>query len=276
MDLTGLVYLGRPYSEYAKVIIKYSYLDSIIQPQGWKVWSTTDPRLDGATFAEYENVGPGNWENNTAARLAFGNATLLSADTYTLGEVMASTSWIDMTYWNSINTPQPAAVPAPIVGNSTTPPAGACIVSKAAIPGLTTYSSVAQCIALLPATSVVSTIFIYPGTYNEQLTFNRSGATIFQGYADTPSSYSSNQVVITNSYGVDTQSDESNSDSATFYSRGKNVKFYNINLVNTFGTEEDYASLAFAIGNNGNASFYGCQIIGNQDTLDVNIGKLLW
>jgi hypothetical protein len=36
VDLTQLVYLGRPYSQYAKVIIKYSYLDSIIQPQGWK------------------------------------------------------------------------------------------------------------------------------------------------------------------------------------------------------------------------------------------------
>jgi pectin methylesterase-like acyl-CoA thioesterase len=93
------------------------------------------------------------------------------------------------------------------------------------------------------------------------------------GYTDTPDSYSSNQVIITNSRGVDTQSDESNSDSATFYSRGKNVKFYNINLVNTFGTTDDFASLGFAIGNDGNASFYGCQIIGNQDTFDVNVGK---
>ena len=276
VDLTQSVYLGRPYSQYAKVIIKYSYLDTIIQPQGWKAWSTTDPRLDGATFAEYENTGPGNWENNTASRLAFGNATLLTSDTYTLSNVMASTSWIDMTYWDSIVTPQPSVTTTVnstgSAGNSTSPPAGACIVSKTAIAGQTTFSTIAGCINNLTSSSALATIFIYPGTYNEQLTFNRSGATVFQGYTETPDSYSSNQVIITNSHGVDTQSDESNSDSATLYSRSKNLKMYNINLVNSFGQTQDYASLGFAIGNNGNASFYGCQVIGNQDTFDVNVG----
>ncbi|KAH6664821.1 pectin lyase fold/virulence factor [Halenospora varia] len=275
VDLTHLVYIGRPYSKYAKVIVKYSYLDSIIQPAGWKAWSTTDPRLDYVTFAEYENSGPGNWENNTAARVAFGNATLLTSDTYTLSSVMASTSWIDMTYWNSIVTPQPAVITSSsTTGNSTSPPTGACIVSQTAISGQTTYSTIAECIATLPSTSAIATVFIYPGTYNEQLTFNRSGETVFRGYADSPSHYSSNQVTITNSHGVDTQSDESNSDSATFYSRGKNVKFYNINMINAFGATNDYASLAFAVGNSGNASFYGCQMIGNQDTFDINAGNV--
>jgi hypothetical protein len=275
VDLTDLVYLGRPYSKYATVIVKYSYLDSIIQPAGWKAWSTTDPRLDYVTFAEYQNSGPGNWENNTAARVAFGNATLLTSDRYLLSDVMSSTSWIDMTYWDSIVTPQPVTkiVTGSTIGNSTTPPSGACIVSKSPVVNLTTYSTIAGCINALPSGSALATIFIYPGTYNEQLTFNRSGETIFQGYTQNSSNYSTNQVIITNSHGVDTQSDESNSDSATMYSRGKNLKMYNINLVNTFGTTADYASLGFAIGNNGNASFYGCKVIGNQDTFDVNVGK---
>lgn len=272
-DLNQQVYLGRPYNAYARVIIKYSYLDTIIHPAGWKVWSATDPRTDYVTFVEYQNTGPGNWENNAVARVGFGNATLLTSDTYGLSSVMASTSWIDMTYWDSIVTPQPAVVVVEI-GNSTTPPPGACIVSKTAIADTVTYASIAECIALLPSTSVVSTVFIYPGTYNEQVTFNRSGATIFQGYTNTPTKYSTNQVIITNSAGVDTQGDGTNSDSATFYSRGKNVKFYNINMVNTFGKIADYASLGFSVGNNGNASFYGCQILGNQDTFNVNVGKL--
>src|SRR5205085_2649183 len=108
VDLNQKVYLGRPYSAFARVVIKNSYLDSIIQPAGWKTWSATDPRTDHVTFAEYQNVGPGNWENNAAGRIGFGNATLLTSDTYTLSSVMASTSWIDMTYWDSIVTPQPA------------------------------------------------------------------------------------------------------------------------------------------------------------------------
>jgi pectin methylesterase-like acyl-CoA thioesterase len=276
VNLTQAVYLGRPYSQYAKVIVKYSYLDSTIQPAGWKAWSTTDPRLDGVTFAEFENVGPGNWESNAAARISFGNATLLTSDTYTLSGVMASTSWIDMTYWNSIVVPQPSTTTTitPVsTGNSTSPAAGDCIVSKTAIAGQKTFSTIAGCIRNLTSSSANATIFIYPGTYDEQLTLNRSGATIFQGYTTSPDGYSSNQVIITNSVGVNTQSSESNSDSATLYSRGKNLKLYNINLVNTFGQTNDYASLGFAIGNNGYASFYGCQIIGNQDTFDVNIGR---
>tara|TARA_R110002060_G_scaffold42741_3_gene54273 strand:- start:933 stop:2081 length:1149 start_codon:yes stop_codon:yes gene_type:complete len=271
-DLNQQVYLGRPYNAYARVVVKYSYLDSIIQPAGWKVWSATDPRTDYITFAEYQNTGPGNWESNAVARASFGNATLLTSDTYSLSSVMASTSWIDMTYWDSIVTPQPTIAPVE-TSNSTIPPSGACIVSKTAITGQVTYTTIAQCIALLPTTSAIQTIFIYPGTYNEQLTFNRSAATIFKGYSEDPTNYATNQVIITNSAGVDTQGDASNSDSATFYSRGKNVKFYNINLVNTFGKAADYASLGFSVGNNGNASFYGCQILGNQDTFNVNVGK---
>jgi len=221
------------------------------------------------------NIGPGNWQNNKDARLAFGNATLATSDAYPLASVMASTSWIDMTHWNSIVTPQPAVVapPPPVVANTTTPVDGACIVSKTAIAGKTTFDTITGCIASLPATSAVATVFIYPGVYNEKIVFNRSGATVFRGYADKPSDYASNQVTILNAGGVDTQADQSNSDSATFYSRGKNAKFYNINIVNNFGTAQNYASLGFAVANNGFASFYGCQILGNQDTLFINTGK---
>ena len=176
VDLTQSVYLGRPYSKFAKVVIKYSYMDSTIHPAGWKAWSTTDPRLDSITFAEYQNLGPGNWENNVADRLAFGNATLLTSDTYTLASVMASTSWIDMTYWDSIVTPQTAIVP-PVThsGNSTVPVDGACIVSKIVIAGEQTYPTIAECIAQLPASNALATIFIYAGVYDEQLTFKYVG-----------------------------------------------------------------------------------------------------
>ena len=295
--------MGRPYSQYAKVVIKYSYLGSIIQPQGWKAWSTTDPRLDGVAFAEYENVGPGNWENNAAARLTFGNATLLTSDTYTPSEVMASTSRIDMTYWNSIVTPQPSTTTVPptnTTGDSTSPPAGACIVSKTAITGQTTYSTIAGCINSLPSTSTLATIFIYLGTYGEQLTFNRSGVTIFQGYADTPGSYSSNQVTITNSFGVDMQTDESNSDSANFYSRGKNVKFYNLNLIVSYNPVQSFGKRRVDSALTGSAIHLrihselqrtmrrlvlqlatmamllstAVKFLGNQDTFDVNVGTL--
>lgn len=240
VDLTGAVYLGRPYSQYAVVVIKNSYLDKTIQAAGWKIWSTTDPRTGGITFAEYNNDGPGNWGNNTAAREAFGYATLLTSDTYSLASVMDSTDWIDMTYFNDIQTPQPKTVVTPPVTTAydgTTPPAGAFIVSKNAIEGKTTYSTIQAALNALPASSsVTATVFIYPGTYNEQLILSKSGTTIFLGYSSSPKDYTQNQVTITYNTGIDTQADASNSDSATVYATGNYFQAVNINFANTFGT----------------------------------------
>ncbi|PYH82409.1 pectin lyase-like protein [Aspergillus uvarum CBS 121591] len=278
VDLTELVYLGRPYSKYALVVVKNSYLTDIINPSGWKVWSTTDPRTDYVTFAEYNNSGPGNWENNAASREAFEYCTLLTSDTYTLAEVMGSTDWIDMTYWDSIVTPEPASTTTTTTGSNsttvydgTTPPAGAYIVSKTAIANVTTYDTIQSALNALPTSSKVTpTVFIYPGTYEEQLVVNRSGTTIFMGYSDNHLDYSSNQVTIQYNHGVDTQADESNSDSATVYATGNYFQAVNINFVNNYGTTKNYASLGFALKSSKYASLYGCQVTGNQDALLIN------
>ncbi|XXH00442.1 hypothetical protein Hte_006787 [Hypoxylon texense] len=276
VDLTGLVYLGRPYSQYASVVIKNSYLDDVIQPAGWKIWSTTDPRTDHVTFAEYNNVGPGNWENNAAAREAFQNCTLLTKDDYPLTSVMDSTDWIDMTYWDSIVTPTPATETTNPTNPTTTysgtePPADAYIVSKTAIDGKTTYDTIQSALDALPTSSkTTATVFIYPGTYEEKLVLSKSGTTILLGYSTSPGDYSQNQVTITYNAGIDTQSDASNSDSATVYATGNYFQAVNINFANTFGTTKDYASLGFGVKSSKYASLYGCQVYGNQDALLIN------
>ncbi|OTA62392.1 carbohydrate esterase family 8 protein [Hypoxylon sp. EC38] len=289
------VYLGRPYSAYAKVVFKNSYLDSVIQPIGWKNWSATDPRIDHVTFAEFNNTGPGNWQNNAAARKSFGHASLLTSDDYPLSAVMDSTSWIDSTYSNSISVPaglsalqtkdpsstnlsnlsfSMVSTTSSSEADSTAPADGDYIVSKSPIKGKTVYSSFTEVIAAIQSISSkqVITVFIYPGVYQEQIVFNRSGTTIFRGYSEDPSNYAQNQAILQNSHGVDTQADQSNSDSATLYSRAQYLQLYNINLNNIFGQAHNYASLGFASGNNGYTSFYGCQITGNQDTFDLNKG----
>ncbi|KAF1999150.1 carbohydrate esterase family 8 protein [Amniculicola lignicola CBS 123094] len=280
-DLTNTVYLGRPYSQYALVVIKNSYLDKTIHPSGWKIWSATDPRTDYITFAEYNNSGPSNWENNAAARLAYGNATLLTSDSYPLASVMDSTSWIDMTYWNSIVTPQPAVVitvptNTTTSGNSTfdgtTPPTGALVVSKNPITGITTYNTIQGALDAASASSKVNaTIFIYPGVYQEQLIVNKSGHTIFRGYSSATSDYSQNQVTIQFNHGVDTQATTgSNTDGATVYAKGNYFHAFNINFKNNNGTQQDIASLGFAVQSSKYAALFGCQIYGNQDTLSIS------
>jgi pectin methylesterase-like acyl-CoA thioesterase len=280
-DLTNTVYLGRPYSQYALVVVKNSYLDKTIIPAGWKIWSATDPRTGGVTFAEYNNSGPSNWENNAVARQGFGFATLLTSDTYSLSSVMDSTEWIDMTYWDSIVTPQPLiTVPVPTnitvngtsVFNGTAPPAGAIIVSKSPINGLTTYSTIQSALDAAPVSSKVNaTIFIYPGIYNEQLIINKSGHTIFQGYSESTDDFSKNQVTIQFNHGIDTQGTSgSNTDGATVYATGNYFHAFNINFRNNLGTTQNIASLAFAVKSSKYAALYGCQIYGNQDTLSVS------
>ncbi|KAI8932077.1 hypothetical protein NX059_010964 [Plenodomus lindquistii] len=282
VDLTNKVYLGRPYSQYALVVVKNSYIDKTINPVGWKIWSATDPRTAAITFAEYNNVGPSNWENNVASRQTFGYATLLTSDSYPLSSVMDSTEWIDMTYWNSIVTPQPAApvvvsptnttVNGSSVFNGTAPPTGALIVSKTPITGVTTYLTIQAALDAAPTTSKINaTIFIYPGVYEEQLILNKSGHTIFQGFSSATDDYKQNQVTIQFSRGIDTQGTSgSNTDGATVYATGNYFHAYNINFRNNFGTQQNMASLGFAVKSSKYAGLYGCQVYGNQDTLSVS------
>ena len=264
------------------MIVKNSYIDSTIAPAGWKVWSATDPRTDHIEFAEFNNSGPSNWENNSAARQAFGFATLLTADTYSLSSVMDSTEWIDMTYWSSIVTPA-AATGIPVgptnitVGgnstfNGTSPPTDALVVSKSPITGVTTYQTIQDALNAAPTNSKINaTIFIYPGVYNEQLIVNKSGTTIFMGYSNATDDYSANQVSIEFNHGIDTQgTDASNTDGATVYATGNYFYAYNINFRNVAGTTKNIASLGFAVKSSKFAALYSCQIYGNQDTLDIS------
>ncbi|KAL0094589.1 carbohydrate esterase family 8 protein [Phycomyces blakesleeanus] len=87
-------YLGRPWSQYARVIFIYSELGAHINPVGWTQWSSSSPNTDGVLFGEYSNTGDGKW--NDSSRASF--ATLLTASQaayYSIGNVLGSTSWID-------------------------------------------------------------------------------------------------------------------------------------------------------------------------------------
>ncbi|KAL2468624.1 putative pectinesterase/pectinesterase inhibitor 28 [Forsythia ovata] len=50
-------YLGRPWKEYSRTIIMESYLDDLIQPQGWLPWNATFA-LETLFYAEFNNRGP--------------------------------------------------------------------------------------------------------------------------------------------------------------------------------------------------------------------------
>ena len=61
------VYLGRPWRDYAKVVIMNSFIDTHIHKEGWHDWNK--PHAHATTFfAEYNNHGPGA---DTSKRASF-------------------------------------------------------------------------------------------------------------------------------------------------------------------------------------------------------------
>ena len=90
---TGTVYLGRPWSQYARVVVQNTVLGSIINAAGWEVWSSSDARTGSVTFEEYGNTGTGA----SGTRASF-SSKLSSA--VTISSVLGSsyTSWVDAAY----------------------------------------------------------------------------------------------------------------------------------------------------------------------------------
>ncbi|EON99957.1 putative carbohydrate esterase family 8 protein [Phaeoacremonium minimum UCRPA7] len=90
---SGTVYLGRPWSEYARVCFQDCSLSSIINSAGWSQWSSSTPNTEYVTFQEVGNTGTGA----SGTRASF--ATKISAP-LTIATIIGSdyTSWVDSTY----------------------------------------------------------------------------------------------------------------------------------------------------------------------------------
>ncbi|KAH8689378.1 pectin methylesterase [Talaromyces proteolyticus] len=56
---SGSYYLGRPWSEYARVVFQYTSMTDVINSAGWEEWSSSDPRISDVYFEEYDNTGEG-------------------------------------------------------------------------------------------------------------------------------------------------------------------------------------------------------------------------
>ncbi|XP_019163431.1 PREDICTED: pectinesterase-like [Ipomoea nil] len=52
------VFLGRPWKEFSRTLIMFTFIDDIVVPEGWSIWQGT-MYLDTCWYAEYQNRGPG-------------------------------------------------------------------------------------------------------------------------------------------------------------------------------------------------------------------------
>ncbi|KAF2732331.1 carbohydrate esterase family 8 protein [Polyplosphaeria fusca] len=151
------------------------------------------------------------------------------------------------------------------------PPNNALVVRTSVGKGTPGFTKIQDAVnALDVKNSTAQAIFIFPGTYNEQVYIPalKSPLTIY-GYTQDTSSYERNQVTITHNFSQKTV-DGGNDKTATVRAWSTNFKMYNINLVNTYGKGSQALALSAQATNQG---YYACQFKGYQDTILTNKGS---
>ncbi|EPS35232.1 hypothetical protein H072_11405 [Dactylellina haptotyla CBS 200.50] len=160
-----------------------------------------------------------------------------------------------------------SAVTAVLAASRTSPPSGALVVSKNPTSGQ--YGTIQAAVNALSTTSTTAqSIFIYQGTYTEQVKIPARKAVLsIYGYTADTSSYTGNTVTITYSKGADVAG--SNELSATLQSRSVGLKVYNVIIKNTRGSGVQALAVSAYADKQG---FYGCTLIGYQDTVLAQVG----
>ncbi|WJX25523.1 pectinesterase [Trifolium repens] len=57
---SGHIYLGRPWGNYSRVIFSYTYMDTLVLPEGWVDSMDGHPHNMTVFYAEYKCSGPGS------------------------------------------------------------------------------------------------------------------------------------------------------------------------------------------------------------------------
>ncbi|KAK3492245.1 pectinesterase precursor [Neurospora hispaniola] len=149
------------------------------------------------------------------------------------------------------------------------PPSSACLRVGAG----QQYSNIQSAVNALSTTASGSQcIFIYPGTYWEQVLIPaRSAQLSIYGYTANTQGYASNTVtIIANRSQADGLS---NDQTATVRVKSSNTRLYNLNIENAHGKGSQAVALSVAANGVG---VYGCQLKGFQDTLLAEDGAQLY
>ncbi|KAF3760479.1 family 8 carbohydrate esterase [Cryphonectria parasitica EP155] len=92
---SGAYYLGRPWSEYARVVFQDTTMSDVINSAGWAEWSSSEPNTEDVLFGEYDNTGDG--AEGTRASFATKLSAAVSIETI-LGDDYTSAGYYDASY----------------------------------------------------------------------------------------------------------------------------------------------------------------------------------
>lgn len=139
------------------------------------------------------------------------------------------------------------------------------------------YRNISAAVTALSNTTAAQTIYIAPGTYAEQVYIRPlAGPLIVQGYTKDARSYKDNKVTITGNLSRQTPGLANNDATATVRLWTSNVKFYNLNIANTFGQAATGGQALALSAQKTNQGFYGCSFTGYQDTIYANEGRQIY
>lgn len=89
-------YLGRPWKEYSRVVYMESFMDSLINPAGWSVWSGNFA-LSTLYYAEFNNSGPGSVTTNRVTWAGYHVINATDAVNFTVSNFISGGSWLGIT-----------------------------------------------------------------------------------------------------------------------------------------------------------------------------------
>lgn len=92
---SGAYYLGRPWTEYARVVFQDTSMTNVINSAGWSQWSSSTPNTEDVYFGEYDNSGAG--ASGTRASFATKLSSAVSITTI-LGSDYTSAGYYDSSY----------------------------------------------------------------------------------------------------------------------------------------------------------------------------------
>ncbi|KAE9448193.1 hypothetical protein C3L33_19909, partial [Rhododendron williamsianum] len=109
-------YLGRPWKEHSRTIIMESYIDDLIQPDGWLPWNGTFA-LDTCFYTEYNNRGPAASTLNRTQWKGVKELTKARVEHFTADHFILGSTWVPATgvpYTPGLIFPSPPDTPKAI------------------------------------------------------------------------------------------------------------------------------------------------------------------
>ncbi|KAI3805907.1 hypothetical protein L1987_21795 [Smallanthus sonchifolius] len=93
---TTVTYLGRPWKEYSRTVYMQSFMDSLIAPAGWSVWSG-DFALNTSYYAEFNNSGLGSDTSRRVTWLGFHIINETDAVNFTVSAFISGDAFLPQT-----------------------------------------------------------------------------------------------------------------------------------------------------------------------------------